>query len=75
MPRVLPDGRSESPGVLRMCSMIILALFYATSACVSLILRGVSGILRAVGIMGERRVTAACDSGVWRPCDGRVTLV
>jgi hypothetical protein len=55
MPRTLPDGRSESPGVLRiyMSSMVILALFYACSMVLSLILNGVAGILRAVGIMGE----------------------
>jgi hypothetical protein len=31
MPKTLPDGRTESPGVLRiyMSSMVILALFYA----------------------------------------------
>jgi hypothetical protein len=34
MPRTLPDGRTESPGVLRiyLTSMIILAAFYACSA-------------------------------------------
>lgn len=55
MPRTLPDGRTESPGVLRiyLASMAILATFYACSAVLSLILRGVAGILRAVGIMGE----------------------
>ncbi len=57
MPRQLPDGRTESPGVLRiyLSSMIILALFYACSAVMSLILRGVAGVLRAVGVMGESR--------------------
>lgn len=31
MPKTLPDGRTESPGVMRiyMSSMVILALFYA----------------------------------------------
>lgn len=55
MPKTLPDGRTESPGVFRiyMSSMVILAMFYACSAVVSLILRGVAGILRAVGVMGE----------------------
>lgn len=34
MPRTLPDGRTESPGVLRiyLASMVILAAFYAASA-------------------------------------------
>lgn len=55
MPRQTPDGRSESPGVIRIytSSMIILAVFYLCSAVVSLILKGVTGILRAVGVMGE----------------------
>jgi len=55
MPRTLPDGRSESPGVLRiyMSSMVILVVFYMCSAVVSVILRGVAGILRAAGVMGE----------------------
>lgn len=59
MPKTLPDGRSESPGVLRiyMSSMIILALFYACSMVLSLILNGVAGILRAVGVMGELGAT------------------
>lgn len=54
MPKKLPDGRTESPGVLRiyLSSLIILALFYACSAVVGLILRSVSVILRAVGIAG-----------------------
>lgn len=54
MPRKLPDGRSESPGVLRiyLSSMIILGLFYMCSAVVSLILNGVAGVLRAAGVLG-----------------------
>lgn len=64
MPKKLPDGRTESPGVLRiyLSSMIILGLFYACSAVLSLILNGVAGILRAVGIMGElSKVGSDCD--------------
>jgi hypothetical protein len=54
MPRKLPDGRTESPGVLRiyLSSLIILALFYVASGFVGLILRSVATILRAVGIAG-----------------------
>lgn len=59
MPRTLPDGRSESPGVLRiyMSSMVILVVFYMCSAVVSVILRGVAGILRAAGVMGPAKPT------------------
>jgi hypothetical protein len=55
MPKKLPDGRTESPGVLRiyLSSLIILALFYACSTVVGLILRSVATILRAVGVAGE----------------------
>lgn len=57
MPRKLPDGRTESPGVMRiyLSSLIILAAFYVCSAAVALILRSVAAILRAVGIAGELR--------------------
>jgi hypothetical protein len=55
MPTTLPDGRTESPGVLRiyLASMVILAVFYLCSAVLGLILKSVATILRAVGIMGE----------------------
>lgn len=54
MPRKTPDGRTESPGVLRiyLSSMIILALFYACSAVLSLLLRVAAAALRAVGLIG-----------------------
>jgi hypothetical protein len=55
MPQTLPDGRTESPGVLRiyMASMIILAAFYACSATLGLIFRVAGAALKAVGIGGE----------------------
>lgn len=68
MPRTLPDGRSDSPGVLRiyMASMVILATFYACSAVLSLILKGVAGILRAVGVMGKCTGVGADGRGFCR---------
>jgi hypothetical protein len=56
MPQTLPDGRTESPGVLRiyMASMIILAAFYACSATLGVIFRVAGAALKAVGIGGER---------------------
>jgi hypothetical protein len=54
MPRTLPDGRTESPGVLRiyLASMIILAGFYACSA--------VMQVLGARGTQRTRRGRALC---------------
>lgn len=65
MPKKLPDGRTESPGVLRiyLSSLTILALFYACSTVVGLILRSVATILRAVGIAGALHVDG-CDGAV-----------
>jgi hypothetical protein len=69
MPRKTPDGRTESPGVLRiyLSSMIILALFYACSAVLSLLLRVAAAALRAVGLIGA---AAHCQSawGSNMPC-------
>ncbi|KAF8055945.1 hypothetical protein HT031_006584 [Scenedesmus sp. PABB004] len=57
MPRKTPDGRTESPGVLRiyLSSMIILALFYACSAALGLVMRVAAAALRAVGLVGPAR--------------------
>ncbi|KIZ00876.1 hypothetical protein MNEG_7083 [Monoraphidium neglectum] len=53
MPRTLPDGRVESPGVLRiyLASMFILAAFYAISAVIQTVVNGLLGGLRAIGIL------------------------
>lgn len=53
MPRTLPDGRTESPGVVRiyLASMIILAVFYALSAFLQVITNGVLAMLRAAGVL------------------------
>ncbi|GBF94652.1 hypothetical protein Rsub_07388 [Raphidocelis subcapitata] len=53
MPRTLPDGRTESPGVIRiyLASMIILATFYACSAVLQLMLNGVALALKATGVI------------------------
>lgn len=55
MPKPLPDGRTESPGVVRiyLASMMILAAFYLCSAVVSVILNSVAALLRAAGILGQ----------------------
>lgn len=74
MPRTLPDGRTESPGVFRIyiSSLTILALFYACSAVVSLILRGVATILRAAGIMGMPRLPAGNNECIINGNDSNV---
>lgn len=53
MPQKLPDGRSESPGVMRIyvASMVILALFYATSTALGAVLKLVQLSLQAAGII------------------------
>lgn len=49
-----------------MASMVILATFYACSAVLSLILKGVAGILRAVGVMGKCSGVGADGRGFCR---------
>eukprot|EP00775_Hariotina_reticulata_P006881 gene6881-7097_t len=74
MPRILPDGRSESPGVWRIyiSSLTILALFYACSAVLSLILQGVAAFLRAAGIMGGTCTTSQTRAVTSPALDGHL---
>lgn len=53
MPKTLPDGRTESPGVLRIyvASMVILAIFYTVSIMLGAVMQGLGALLRAAGIL------------------------
>jgi len=56
MPVRRPDGRMESPGVLRIyvASMVCLAVFYTLSLVVGAFMQGVRRMLEALGIVSGK---------------------
>lgn len=65
MPKKLPDGRTESPGFVRIyfASLILLAVFYAASAVLQGLINLFVAVLVKVGILHVRRPPTPPPSG------------
>ena len=65
MPQKLPDGRTESPGAMRIycASLILLGFFYAASAVLQALINVFMAVLLKVGIIHMRRPPPSAAAG------------
>jgi hypothetical protein len=64
MPQKLPDGRTESPGAVRIyfASLVLLGVFYAASAVLQVLINIFVAVLVKVGILHVRKAPGAPPS-------------